>query len=162
MRKILFIFFIAIIVSSSYSTEVQRTYQEMDDGTGFFVLIMDNPDGTCRISYTITIKYEQSLFLSFLQMDRTGQTPIVLQFDALLPIEYVVTPQSGFYEIPFKRVPLEKWKETYLPKHIVCAKKWGINFFILWLIPIVLIIISPLSKIASVAFTRMAIHACFI
>ncbi len=44
-----------------------------------------------------------------------------------------------------KRVPLEKWKETYLPKHIVCAKKWGINFFILWLIPIVLIIISLFS-----------------
>ncbi|MFX1318897.1 MAG: hypothetical protein ACFE9O_07095 [Promethearchaeota archaeon] len=39
-------------------------------------------------------------------------------------------------------VPLEQWKESDLTKHVVCAKKWGYNFFIIWLIPIVLIVIS--------------------
>ena len=33
-------------------------------------------------------------------------------------------------------MPLEQWKESHLKKHVVCAKKWGYNFFIIWLIPI--------------------------
>jgi len=41
-----------------------------------------------------------------------------------------------------KLVPLDQWKEAHLEKHVVCAKKWGYNFFIIWLIPIVLIVIS--------------------
>jgi hypothetical protein len=38
-----------------------------------------------------------------------------------------------------KLLPVDKWKESYLKKHVNCAKKWGFNFFILWLGPIVLI-----------------------
>ena len=39
-------------------------------------------------------------------------------------------------------LPLDKWKESYLKKHVACGKKWEFNFFILWLLPIVLISIS--------------------
>ncbi|MFX0181906.1 MAG: hypothetical protein ACFE95_02390 [Candidatus Hodarchaeota archaeon] len=40
-------------------------------------------------------------------------------------------------------LPLDEWKETYLPKHVECGKKWGSpNLMILWLGPIVLITIS--------------------
>ena len=41
-----------------------------------------------------------------------------------------------------KLLPVDKWKESYLKKHVDYAKKWGFNFFILWLAPIVLIGIS--------------------
>jgi len=41
-----------------------------------------------------------------------------------------------------KLLPIDKWKESYLNKHVNCAKKWGFNFFILWLGPIILIGIS--------------------
>ena len=39
-------------------------------------------------------------------------------------------------------LPVEKWKECYLKKHVDYGKKWSFNFFILWFLPIVLIIIS--------------------
>jgi len=39
-------------------------------------------------------------------------------------------------------LPIEKWKKSYLKKHVDCGKKWGVNFMILWFLPIVLIIIS--------------------
>ncbi|MFW9829863.1 MAG: hypothetical protein ACFFBY_10505 [Promethearchaeota archaeon] len=39
-------------------------------------------------------------------------------------------------------LPLDKWKEMYLKKHVTCAKKWSINFFITFFSPIILIIIS--------------------
>lgn len=41
-----------------------------------------------------------------------------------------------------KLLPLDLWKESYLQKHVDCGKKWGFNFIILWLGPIVLIGIS--------------------
>jgi membrane protein YdbS with pleckstrin-like domain len=41
-----------------------------------------------------------------------------------------------------KLLPKDKWKESYLNKHVACGKKWGFNFFILWFLPIVLISIS--------------------
>ena len=41
-----------------------------------------------------------------------------------------------------KLLPKDKWKESYLNKHVACGKKWGFNFFILWFLPIVLIGIS--------------------
>ena len=39
-------------------------------------------------------------------------------------------------------LPLEKWKELYLKKHVACGKKWSFNFFITFFSPIVLIVIS--------------------
>ena len=41
-----------------------------------------------------------------------------------------------------KLLPKDKWKESYLKKHVDWGKKWGFNFFILWFLPIVLIGIS--------------------
>ena len=41
-----------------------------------------------------------------------------------------------------KLLSKEEWKECCLEKHVDYAKKWGFNFFILWVFPIVLIIIS--------------------
>ena len=41
-----------------------------------------------------------------------------------------------------KLLPVDTWKESYLQKHVDCGKKWGFNFFILWLGPPVLIGIS--------------------
>ncbi len=41
-----------------------------------------------------------------------------------------------------KLLPLDEWKESHLQKHVVCAKRWGYNFFTIWLIPIILIVIS--------------------
>lgn len=37
---------------------------------------------------------------------------------------------------------VDKWKESYLKKHVDCGKKWSFNFIILWFLPIVLIVIS--------------------
>ncbi|MFQ5976781.1 MAG: hypothetical protein ACE5OZ_01465 [Candidatus Heimdallarchaeota archaeon] len=39
-------------------------------------------------------------------------------------------------------LPLDKWKDSYLQKHVECGKKWGYNFLILWFLPIFLIGIS--------------------
>lgn len=41
-----------------------------------------------------------------------------------------------------KLLPLEKWKESYLPKHVACGKKVSPLMFIIWFLPIVLIPIS--------------------
>jgi hypothetical protein len=41
-----------------------------------------------------------------------------------------------------KLLPVNKWKESYLKKHVACGKKWSFNFIILWFIPIILIITS--------------------
>ena len=41
-----------------------------------------------------------------------------------------------------KLIPVDKWKELYLEKHVACGKKWGINISIIWLAPIVLTVIS--------------------
>jgi len=41
-----------------------------------------------------------------------------------------------------KLLPIDKWKGSYINKHVACGKKWGINFIILWFLPIVLISIS--------------------
>ena len=41
-----------------------------------------------------------------------------------------------------KLLPMDKWKESCLKEHVACGKKWGFNFFLTWLIPIVLISIS--------------------
>ena len=39
-------------------------------------------------------------------------------------------------------LPVDEWKETYLEKHVACAKKWFFHSYILWLGPIVFIPIS--------------------
>jgi len=36
----------------------------------------------------------------------------------------------------------EKWSELYLPKHVICGKKWTWALVIVWFLPIVLIVIS--------------------
>jgi membrane protein YdbS with pleckstrin-like domain len=54
-----------------------------------------------------------------------------------------------------KLLPLDQWKESYLEKHIGCAKKWGYNFFIIWLIPIVLIVISFFLNFSIVALISL-------
>jgi len=41
-----------------------------------------------------------------------------------------------------KLLSKDKWKESCLEKHVACGKKWSINFYISWFVPIVLIIIS--------------------
>jgi len=41
-----------------------------------------------------------------------------------------------------KLLSLDEWKESYFPKHVACGKKWGVTFFILWVLPMVLIGIS--------------------
>lgn len=41
-----------------------------------------------------------------------------------------------------KLMPADKWKESYLTKHVACGKKWRANFSLIWLAPIVLIVIS--------------------
>ena len=41
-----------------------------------------------------------------------------------------------------KLLPVDKWKESYLKKHVECGKKWGVNFIILWFLPIILMVIS--------------------
>ncbi len=45
-------------------------------------------------------------------------------------------------ETTAKLLPKEKWVESYLKKHVECGKKWSFNFFTLWFIPIILIVIS--------------------
>ena len=41
-----------------------------------------------------------------------------------------------------KLLPKEQWVESCLQKHVECGKKWGINFFISWFLPIILTVIS--------------------
>jgi len=41
-----------------------------------------------------------------------------------------------------KLLSKEQWKESCLEKHVKCGKKWSKGFYILWFVPIILIIIS--------------------
>jgi len=41
-----------------------------------------------------------------------------------------------------KLLPLDKWRESYLNKHVKCGKRWTWALAIVWLLPIVLIVIS--------------------
>jgi membrane protein YdbS with pleckstrin-like domain len=53
-------------------------------------------------------------------------------------------------------LPKEKWVESYLKKHIVCAKKWyPPQNILLWLIPIVLIIISFFLNFSIIALSSL-------
>jgi hypothetical protein len=45
-------------------------------------------------------------------------------------------------ETSMNLLPKDKWVESCLEKHIACGKKWGFNFFLSWIVPIVLIIVS--------------------
>jgi len=58
-----------------------------------------------------------------------------------------------------KLLPIDDWKESYLPKHVACGKKWGSpNIMLLWFAPIVLISISfflnfsPFAVVALIGF----------
>ncbi len=52
-------------------------------------------------------------------------------------------------------LPKDKWKECYLEKHVECGKKWRFNFFILWVLPIVLIIISFFFNFSLIALMSL-------
>jgi hypothetical protein len=52
-------------------------------------------------------------------------------------------------------LPIDEWKESYLKKHVDCGKKWGFNFIILWLGPIVLIGISLFLNFSIVALLSL-------
>ena len=41
-----------------------------------------------------------------------------------------------------KLLSKEQWKESCLEKHVECGKKWSKGFYILWFVPIILIIVS--------------------
>lgn len=51
-----------------------------------------------------------------------------------------INPENG--KTAVELLPVDQWKETYLEKHVTCAKRWGFMFFILWAGPIVLITVS--------------------
>lgn len=48
-------------------------------------------------------------------------------------------------------LPLEKWRESCLTKHVECGKKWGFNFFISWFLSIILIVISLFLNFSTMA-----------
>ena len=52
------------------------------------------------------------------------------------------TTDSKTGETIKKLLPKDQWVETCLKKHVACGKKWATNFYILWFIPIILIIVS--------------------
>jgi hypothetical protein len=54
-----------------------------------------------------------------------------------------------------KLLPKDKWKECYLEKHVECGKKYGFNFFILWFLPIILIIISFFFNFSVIALISL-------
>lgn len=54
-----------------------------------------------------------------------------------------------------KQLPLDEWKEAYFKKHVDCGKKWGFNFIILWLGPLVLIGISLFLNFSAVALISL-------
>ena len=41
-----------------------------------------------------------------------------------------------------REMTVDEWSESLLQKHVECGKRWSANYFVLWLLPIVLIIIS--------------------
>jgi len=72
-------------------------------------------------------------------------------------MESVIDEENG--KTISKILNKDKWKELYLEKHVDCGKKWGApNLFILWFLPIVLIIISffldysPISLVSLIGF----------
>lgn len=41
-----------------------------------------------------------------------------------------------------KLLPKDQWVESCLENHVECGKKWSKGFYILWFVPIILIIVS--------------------
>jgi membrane protein YdbS with pleckstrin-like domain len=53
-------------------------------------------------------------------------------------------------------LPLDEWKETFLPKHVECGKRWGSpNLMILWLGPIILMILSLIISFSIFALLSL-------
>ena len=52
-------------------------------------------------------------------------------------------------------LPVDEWSETFLQKHVACAKKWFFHSYILWLAPIVLIGISLLLSFSLFALISL-------
>ncbi|MHA2497106.1 MAG: hypothetical protein ACXAEI_16665, partial [Candidatus Hodarchaeales archaeon] len=52
-------------------------------------------------------------------------------------------------------MPLDKWKEAYLQKHVDCGKKWGVNFMMLWFLPILLIGIALFLSFSILALLSL-------
>jgi hypothetical protein len=61
----------------------------------------------------------------------------IVFFFIAMPLKHC---QYCYYKV--KETTLDKWRESYLQKHVNYAKKWGFNFFVLWFAPIILIVIS--------------------
>ena len=52
---------------------------------------------------------------------------------------------------------IKEWKESYLDKHVACGKKWGApNLFVLWFLPIGLIVISFFVNFSLIALISLA------
>jgi len=54
-----------------------------------------------------------------------------------------------------KLLPLDKWRESCLPKHVARGKKVSILMFIIWFLPIVLIPISFFLNFSLIAFLSL-------
>ena len=54
-----------------------------------------------------------------------------------------------------KLITLDKWRDSYLPKHVACGKKWGFNFFIEFFLPIILIGISFFLSFSTMALISL-------
>jgi len=52
------------------------------------------------------------------------------------------TSDSTTGETTEKLLPKDQWVETCLKNHVKCGKKWATNLYILWFVPIILIIVS--------------------
>ena len=81
-----------------------------------------------------------------------------------LPIKHC---QYCYYEVKEPKVdwetgkatltllPVDEWNETFLQKHVACAKKWFFHSYILWLGPIVLIDMSLLLNFSLFALISL-------
>ena len=54
-----------------------------------------------------------------------------------------------------KLTSLDKWRKSYLSKHVACGKKYGFNFFISWFLPIILIGISLFLEFSTLALISL-------
>ncbi len=54
-----------------------------------------------------------------------------------------------------KLLSLDKYHESFFPKHVICAKKWAYNLFIIWFLPIVLIVISFFLNYSLIALIAL-------
>lgn len=54
-----------------------------------------------------------------------------------------------------KLIPLDKWRESYFPKHVACGKKLGFNFFVEFFLPIILIGISFFFRFSIIALISL-------